>query len=70
MCLSDEAYENKTMGVIVLQGHGQVELIERMLAERLEPKTIQDRKLRCGVPATFQGDQRDVMFLSLVTART
>jgi very-short-patch-repair endonuclease len=68
MCLSDEAYENKTMGVIVLQGHGQVELIERMLAERLEPKTIQDRKLRCGVPATFQGDQRDVMFLSLVTA--
>jgi very-short-patch-repair endonuclease len=68
ICLSDEAYENKTMGVIVLQGHGQVELIERMLAERLEPKTIQDRKLRCGVPATFQGDQRDVMFLSLVTA--
>jgi very-short-patch-repair endonuclease len=68
VCLEDEAYENKTMGVIVLQGHGQVELIERMLAEKLEPKLIQDRRLRCGVPATFQGDQRDVMFLSLVTA--
>ena len=66
--LGDEAYEGKTMGVIVLQGHAQAELIERKLAEVLEPKIREERKLRCGVPATFQGDQRDVIFLSLVVA--
>jgi very-short-patch-repair endonuclease len=67
-CLDSEAYEGKTMGVIVLQGHAQAELIEKKLAEVLEPKVREERKLRCGVPATFQGDQRDVIFLSLVVA--
>lgn len=67
-CLNDEAYEGKTMGVITLQGHAQAELIEKRLAEILEPKIREERKLRCGVPATFQGDQRDVIFLSLVVA--
>jgi len=67
-CLDDEAYEGKTMGVIVLQGRAQAELIEKKLAEVLEPKVREDRKLRCGDPATFQGDQRDVIFLSLVIA--
>lgn len=67
-CCADEAYENKTMGVIVLQGHAQVELIEQMLAERLDPREREERKLRCGVPASFQGDERDVIFLSMVAA--
>jgi very-short-patch-repair endonuclease len=67
-CLVDKAYEGKTMGVIVLQGHAQAELIEKKLAEVLDPRVREERKLRCGVPATFQGDQRDVIFLSLVVA--
>jgi len=67
-CFEDEAYDGKTMGVIVLQGHAQAELIARMLAAELDPQVIEERKLRCGVPATFQGDQRDVIFLSLVIA--
>lgn len=66
--LAEEAYKGKTMGVVVLQGNAQAELIERKLAEVLEPKEREERKLRCGVPATFQGDQRDVIFLSLVVA--
>ncbi|MGC8731407.1 MAG: AAA domain-containing protein, partial [Halothiobacillaceae bacterium] len=66
--VDDEAYEGKTMGVIALQGRAQAELIERLLAQRLDPKVIEDRRLRCGEPATFQGDQRDVIFLSLVIA--
>jgi very-short-patch-repair endonuclease len=67
-CLDDKAYEGKTMGVIVLQGRAQAELIEKRLGEVLEPRVHEERKLRCGVPATFQGDQRDVIFLSLVVA--
>lgn len=67
-CLEDDAYEDKTMGVIALQGRAQADLIARLLLERLEPRVIEERNLRCGVPATFQGDERDVIFLSLVTA--
>lgn len=68
VCLDDKDYEGKTMGVVVLQGHAQAEFIEKRLAEVLEPKVREERKLRCGVPATFQGDERDVIFLSLVVA--
>ena len=67
-CVKDERYKDKTMGVIVLQGRAQAELIERKIAEVLEPRERELRKLRCGVPATFQGDQRDIVFLSLVVA--
>lgn len=67
-CLDDESYEGKTMGVIILQGHAQAELIEKRIAETLEPSVREERKLRCGGPATFQGDQRDLIFLSLVVA--
>lgn len=66
--VAHDAYEGKSMGVIALQGHAQAELIENLLAQRLDPKTIEERRLRCGEPASFQGDQRDVMFLSLVIA--
>lgn len=66
--VADDAYEGKSIGVIALQGHSQAELIETLLAQRLDPKTIEERRLRCGEPATFQGDQRDVILLSLVIA--
>lgn len=67
-CVEDPAYAGKTMGVIVLQGHLQAELIDQMLVKVLEPKVYAEKKLQCGTPATFQGDQRDVIFLSLVVA--
>jgi very-short-patch-repair endonuclease len=67
-CLNDPQYEGKTMGVIALQGHAQAELIEGMLRDRIDPVDIAEAKIRCGGSATFQGDQRDVMFLSMVVA--
>ena len=67
-CIEDPAYAGKTMGVIILQGHLQAEVIDQMLAEVFEPKVRAERKLQCGTPATFQGDQRDIIFLSLVVA--
>jgi very-short-patch-repair endonuclease len=66
--VNDAAYEGKTMGVIALQGHAQARLIESLLAQRLDPEVIEEHRLRCGEPATFQGDQRDIIFLSLVIA--
>ena len=67
-CIGNEAYEGMTIGVIALQGRGQAELIASMLAEELGPQVIEERRLRCGTPATFQGDERDVIFLSMVVA--
>lgn len=67
MC-GDSRYGGKTMGVVVLQGEAQAALIESQLLERLEPAEIERRRLVCGNPYSFQGDERDIMFLSLVAA--
>jgi very-short-patch-repair endonuclease len=67
-CLADPAYKDKTMGVVVLQGTGQVQLLHRLLLERIDPKEWESRRLRIGTPPDFQGDERDVIFVSLVVA--
>jgi len=65
---SDRRYEGKTMGVVVLQGDAQAELIESLLLKELGGEEMQRRRLVCGNPYSFQGDERDVIFLSLVAA--
>lgn len=64
----DSRYDGKTMGVVVLQGEAQAALIENQLLERLGAEEIERRRLVCGNPYSFQGDERDIMFLSLVAA--
>ena len=66
--IDDEGYKGKSIGVIALQGSAQAHLIEHELAKRLDPETMEAHRLRCGGPAAFQGDERDVIFLSLVVA--
>lgn len=65
---ADSAYEGKSMGVIVLQGEAQAALIEEMLLERIGALEMERRSLVCGNPYSFQGDERDVVYLSLVAA--
>lgn len=65
MC-DDNRYDGKTIGVVVLQGEAQAALIESQLLDRLGAEEIERRRLVCGNPYSFQGDERDVMFLSLV----
>ena len=64
----DERYSGKTMGVVVLQGEAQAGLIEKKLLERLGAEEMARRRLVCGNSYSFQGDERDVMFLSMVAA--
>ncbi len=66
--IQDEQYEGKTIGVIVLQGNAQQDIIHNLLLEQIDSKDYQERKIMVGSPASFQGDERDVIFLSLVTA--
>ena len=65
---SDSRYKDKSMGVVVLQGSAQANLIENQLLERLGADQMEKRRLICGKPYSFQGDERDIMFLSLVAA--
>jgi very-short-patch-repair endonuclease len=71
-CLSDPAYavnesgQPMTFGVISLLGDDQALLIEEMLRRRLTPSIFAKHRLLCGNAAQFQGDERDVIFLSMV----
>src|SRR5690606_13898039 len=67
-CLDDEAYDGKTFGVVVLQGQSQVDVIQNELLDRLTPEQWEERRLRVGTPPDFQGDERHVLFLSMVVA--
>ncbi|MBI4844302.1 MAG: AAA family ATPase [Nitrospirae bacterium] len=68
MYCKDLRYQGMTMGVIVLQGEAQAYLIEEMLLSRLGAEEMDKRRLICGNPYSFQGDERDVIFLSMVAA--
>ncbi|GAA2519654.1 AAA domain-containing protein [Winogradskya humida] len=67
-CAADPRYDGLTFGVISLRGPHQAKLIESLLLDRLDPAQWEQRDLRCGDSADFQGSERDVMFLSMVTA--
>ena len=67
-CIDDPRYANATMGVISLQGEAQARLIENKLLSALDPEVIEARRLICGDAYAFQGDERNVMFLSMVAA--
>ena len=67
-CCNDPRYRGKTMGVITLQGSGQAPTIENLLLDRLGPEEIEKRRILCGDAYAFQGDERHVMFLSMVAA--
>jgi very-short-patch-repair endonuclease len=67
-CLADPAYMGKTFGVVSLVGSEQARLIMRLLTQRVDPAEMERRRLLCGDAYAFQGDERDVMFLSLVQA--
>lgn len=61
-----EAYEGQTFGVISLVGDEQAYRIDQLLRLHLTPEVYEERKIICGNAAQFQGDERGVMFLSLV----
>ena len=66
--IHDPAYDDKTFGIIPMRSvHGaQVNRIRRLLVENFDPREIERRRIHCGISAEFQGDERDVVILSLV----
>lgn len=65
-CMADPQYDGKTFGIVVLQGASQVDIINNELLQRLSAEQWDERRLRVGTPPDFQGDERHVIFLSMV----
>lgn len=65
-CLEQPEYENKTFGVLSLLGEEQADLIRNELLKEMDPSELEKHEIICGNAAGFQGDERDVMILSMV----
>ncbi len=61
-----EEYEECTIGVISMLGTDQALYIDSVLRKRLSVAEYQRRKILCGNASQFQGDERDVIFVSMV----
>lgn len=67
-CMAQPEYKGKTFGIISMVGEEQSVLIENLISQDTEitPREIEERQILCGNSANFQGDERDVVFLSMV----
>ena len=65
-CMELPEYSGKTFGVISLLGKEQAEYIQRELFNTIGNIAYEQRQIICGDSANFQGDERDVIFLSMV----
>jgi very-short-patch-repair endonuclease len=63
---TNEAGRPVSFGVVSLIGDEQAIAIDSLLRSRLSPDRYELHRLLCGNAAQFQGDERDVMFISLV----
>lgn len=64
--LSDERFAGRTIGVVSLLGMEQAKYIDTLVRRRCDAGELIRRRFVCGDARTFQGSERDIMFLSLV----
>lgn len=64
--IKHETYAGKTIGVISMLGESQAVLIQSMIHKEIESVEIESRRIQSGISGEFQGDERDVIFLSMV----
>lgn len=64
----DPKLKGQTFGVITLLGQDQHKLLESRIRQEIGDHEFVERKIICGNPYTLQGEERDIIFLSMVTA--
>lgn len=64
--IENPLYANKTIGVISMLGTEQSYEVDRFLQTNLSPIDYENRRIQCGTPPQFQGDERDIIILSIV----
>ena len=67
--VADPAYVGRSLGVVsLLSGSGQAAYLQHRLREEIGPDELERRELRVGDAYTFQGDERDVVLVSMVVS--
>jgi very-short-patch-repair endonuclease len=67
--VADPSYTGRSLGVVsLLSGSGQAAYLLHRLREEIGPDELERRRLRVGDPYTFQGDERDIVLVSMVVA--
>ncbi len=64
--LADEKFANRSIGVVSMLGMEQAKHIDSVVRRRCDAADLMHRRFECGDARTFQGSERDIMFLSLV----
>jgi very-short-patch-repair endonuclease len=64
--LKNDAFAGRTIGVVSLLGMDQAKHIDSIVRQRCDAPELLHRKFACGEARTFQGSERDIMFLSMV----
>jgi hypothetical protein len=64
--IDNPALEHRSIGIISLIGDKQAKHIYDFLLKEITPEQFARHKIMCGNAATFQGQERDIMFLSMV----
>lgn len=65
---SDPAMASRSIGVVSLLGDKQTAWIWDHLTTKLGPELMERHRISCGDARTFQGKERDIMFLTMVAA--
>ena len=60
------SYSDADIGVISMLGEDQTKIIDSKLRAELSASEYIKRRIVCGSPAQFQGDERDVIIMSMV----
>lgn len=69
-CIQQPEYAGKTFGAISLLGDEQVRVMQRLIEENIDHRDLMERSILCGNASNFQGDERDIIFLSVVDSVT
>lgn len=65
-CIEQPEYAGKSFGIISLLGDEQVKKLQEEIYSHIDAKECSERRILCGNASNFQGDERDVIFLSVV----
>jgi very-short-patch-repair endonuclease len=64
--VKDPVFAKRSIGVVSLLGAKQAQHIQARLLERIGEEAFLHHQITCGDSATFQGKERDIMFVSMV----
>lgn len=68
LIVDDPRMAKRSIGVVSLLADKQALAIWERLTDEIGPELMQRHRIECGDARTFQGKERDIMFLSMVSA--